>query len=467
MRKVTIFLLLILAGASTVLGQTPAVDIPLTVSDSAGGSQQLRFGLDPSATDGIDAILGESELPPAPVAGVFDARFVGDDIGLSLSLSLGQGILKDYRLGTALTSGVMIHEIKFQVGTGTSILISWSLPTGVTGRLQDLITVTLIDQPMTGSGSYTVTNPASFSKLKMTITYALSGGGTPPAVTTVAATSVTSNSAQLNGTVNPNGAATAYYFEYGTTSYGTRTSSMSAGSGTTATSVSATLSGVTPGTLYHYRVVAKNTAGTSPGSDMTFTTRALPKVVTLPATNLQATSVQLNGTVNPNGTVATCYFEYGKTTDYGFLWRASKPCTGVSTISVSALISGLSPGSPYHYRLVATNGSDTVRGIDVATLVTSIGRVAGAIPDGYGLSQNYPNPFNPSTKITFTIPEASQVILTIVDALGRTRAVLVNGERLAGTYQAEWNASHCASGIYFYRLQAGEYVETKKMAVTK
>ena len=138
------------------------VDLSLTVSDGSGGSQQLRFGLDPSATDGIDGALGESELPPMPPSGVFDARFIGDDIGLSL----GQGILKDYRQGSAATSGVRIYEIKYQVGIGASIVISWNLPNGVTGRLQDVIVGTLIDQAMSGSGSYTVSNPGGFSKLK-------------------------------------------------------------------------------------------------------------------------------------------------------------------------------------------------------------------------------------------------------------------------------------------------------------
>ncbi|MBU1545114.1 MAG: hypothetical protein KKE62_19965, partial [Proteobacteria bacterium] len=71
------------------LAQTPAIDIPITVTDNSGGTQQLNFGLDPTATDGIDVSLGESELPPPPPSGIFDARFMGDDI----RIDLGQGSL--------------------------------------------------------------------------------------------------------------------------------------------------------------------------------------------------------------------------------------------------------------------------------------------------------------------------------------------------------------------------------------
>lgn len=97
----------------------------------------------------------------------------------------------------------------------------------------------------------------------------------PPTVTTGSATGITSTAATIAGTINPNGVSTTYHFEYGTTtSYGTHAPSPdgSAGSGTTATLVSANLSGLTASTTYHYRLVAANSAGTTNGSDATFTT---------------------------------------------------------------------------------------------------------------------------------------------------------------------------------------------------
>ena len=97
-----------------------------------------------------------------------------------------------------------------------------------------------------------------------------------PTVSTTFATSVTSTSATLNGTVNPNGETTTYYFEYGTdTSYGTATSSSSAGSGTSAVSVNAAISGLISDTTYHYRLVATNSEGASYGDDKTFSTTIL------------------------------------------------------------------------------------------------------------------------------------------------------------------------------------------------
>ncbi len=97
----------------------------------------------------------------------------------------------------------------------------------------------------------------------------------PPTATTSAASGVSQAQATLNGTVNPNGAETKYYFEYGTsTSYGSSTSEVSAGSGTTSTPVNAVATSLVPGTLYHYRLVAKNVGGSSYGSDQTFYTQS-------------------------------------------------------------------------------------------------------------------------------------------------------------------------------------------------
>jgi hypothetical protein len=165
MKKLLLSMLL-LAAMSYANAQTPAKDVPITVSDGAGGTAELRFGLAPTATDGIDMSLGESELPPVPPSGVFDARFIGTDI----NVPLGQGVAKDYRAGAANFNGTKIHEISYQLGTGTSITISWNLPGGVSGLLEDLFGGVIVKQTMTGMGSYAVPNPA-ITKLKMTITY--------------------------------------------------------------------------------------------------------------------------------------------------------------------------------------------------------------------------------------------------------------------------------------------------------
>jgi len=88
-------------------------------------------------------------------------------------------------------------------------------------------------------------------------------------------------------------------------------------------------------------------------------------------------------------------------------------------------------------------------------------------PSDYNLSQNYPNPFNPSTSIQYAINNRQFVILKVYDVLGKEIVTLVNEEKSSGNYNIEFNASHLASGIYYYQLRAGAFVETKKMILLK
>ena len=89
------------------------------------------------------------------------------------------------------------------------------------------------------------------------------------------------------------------------------------------------------------------------------------------------------------------------------------------------------------------------------------------LPNQFSLSQNYPNPFNPTTQITFTLPKASNVTLTIYNVLGQQIATLVNGKNEPGAHSVSWNALNVPSGVYFYRIVAGDFVQTKKMVVMK
>ncbi len=85
----------------------------------------------------------------------------------------------------------------------------------------------------------------------------------------------------------------------------------------------------------------------------------------------------------------------------------------------------------------------------------------------FQLSQNYPNPFNPTTTISYSVPKTSFVTLKVYDVLGRELETLVKGERSQGNYKIIFNASRLASGMYIYRMQAGSYVETKKLILMK
>jgi len=196
-----------------------------------------------------------------------------------------------------------------------------------------------------------------------------------PAVTTGTATAITSTSASLRGTVDPEGQATSYYFEYGTTtSYGSQTATSPVGSGTANVNVSAPIGSLTPDTVYHYRLVALNASGTTIGSDVSFTTpkRPAPSVSTASAGSVTQTSARLTGRVNPEGQATSYVFEYGTSSAYGSQTSTADAGSGTATLSVSATIGALAPGTTYHYRLVATNADGTSYGHDVAFKTASV-----------------------------------------------------------------------------------------------
>ena len=99
--------------------------------------------------------------------------------------------------------------------------------------------------------------------------------------------------------------------------------------------------------------------------------------------------------------------------------------------------------------------------------VTGVTKNEGQIPTDYALSQNYPNPFNPSTKIKFDIPKSSLVKLIIYDVLGREIKTLVDEKLNAGRYEVNWNGSGYPSGVYFYKMVTGDFVDVKKMILVK
>ncbi len=94
-------------------------------------------------------------------------------------------------------------------------------------------------------------------------------------------------------------------------------------------------------------------------------------------------------------------------------------------------------------------------------------QVEVTIPDVFALEQNYPNPFNPSTRIDFSLAVDSKVSLKVFDVLGQEVATLINSELVAGSHNVEFSAANINSGVYFYILQTGDYVETKKMVLMK
>ena len=214
----------------------------------------------------------------------------------------------------------------------------------------------------------------------------------PPIADTLAATGATLTGGTLHAAINPQGQATTYHFDWGTTSaYGTQTpiTDASVGSDISEHAVEQTLGELTPDTSYHFRVVASNCAGcaegTTYGVDRTFTTAPAPLAVTRPAVAVGQDGATLNGMANPEGALTTYRFEWGTSTSYG---RQAPIVDGVvgsdsAEHPLAQAIAALTPGTTYHYRIVASDcegcASGTTYGLD-ATFTTQ------ALPDSRSVS---------------------------------------------------------------------------------
>jgi photosystem II stability/assembly factor-like uncharacterized protein len=145
-----------------------------------------------------------------------------------------------------------------------------------------------------------------------------------------------------------------------------------------------------------------------------------------------------------------------RTTDGGGTWlnQESGCVEALTGVSFSNAHSGTVVGA-YGLILHTTNGG------------TSVGELAPIIPSEYTLFQNYPNPFNPSTTIRYALPHAAHVTLAVFNTLGQQVSVLQNGVVDAGHHEVRFDASVLPSGVYFYRMQAGNYVESRKLLLLK
>jgi ligand-binding sensor domain-containing protein len=140
--------------------------------------------------------------------------------------------------------------------------------------------------------------------------------------------------------------------------------------------------------------------------------------------------------------------------------------TGTSWTYVSQVVTSLVSGvtvSKDGTVILGTLGSGVYRG----TLIASAVEDHSTLPLAFAVEQNYPNPFNPSTMISYQLATAGRVMLKVFNSIGQEVAVLVNEQKDAGTYSVRWDAQGVPSGIYFYRLQAGDRLETRKMVYVR
>jgi hypothetical protein len=196
----------------------------------------------------------------------------------------------------------------------------------------------------------------------------------PPAVSGRSPSSIKTSSANLRANVNPRGLATAYWFQYGvTTNYGSFSATNSLSSGNNFVSVQTQVTGLIPGTLYHFSVLAANSVGIVSGPDVTFTTEYPPPLAsTLPASNIAPNSVTFNAAVNPQGAPTTYYFQYGATTSYGSFSATNSLSSDSNSIAVALALAGLASGSVFHYCVVASSAGGTAIGQDVTVTLPTI-----------------------------------------------------------------------------------------------
>ncbi len=208
--------------------------------------------------------------------------------------------------------------------------------------------------------------------------------GLPPSVATLAATNVTDSGAQLRGTATPNGKGTIF-FQYGTTpSYGNATAGQEISSGSPL-AVAATVSGLIPEVIYHFRIGLTTGSGTIFGGNMTFTTTSAPPLVaTGQPSDAEAGKVKLIGAVDTNGTTTSVNFEYGETPAYGLPTPVQVVPGGSNVVDIEFIAEGLVPGTLYHYRLDGTSVAGTAFGEDVAFIAGQTSGGTGtpvAVPD--------------------------------------------------------------------------------------
>ena len=220
-------------------------------------------------------------------------------------------------------------------------------------------------------------------KLKLSVVAAILAGAliaasaanaaSSPTVQTGSTSHVQEFSAVLGGSVNPDGEATSYGFQWGLTdAYGVTGTFHTIRSGKTFVTVQQTATGLIPGTVYHYHLIAVNRLGTTVGRDRTFKTAGNPPpgVATGAATTVGTTVATVTGAVNPNGQATTWEFQYGTTAAATVQTIAQTLPAGTAPETVSVQLTGLTPGTWFYYHLVALHGTAVVQSGSTAAFLT-------------------------------------------------------------------------------------------------
>jgi hypothetical protein len=231
-------------------------------------------------------------------------------------------------------------------------------------------------------------------------------------------------------------------------------------------------------TTYYWRIRARDAGGDGPWSEVwSFVTEvATPAAVVLGAPNDGATGVPANATLSWEYVENATAYHLQIASDSGFAIAV----TDESRLAVTSLTleSPLAYNTTFHWHVRAgrDQGLDTTRRLlygpwsETRSFTTAIGTATeneSDLPTEFALHPAYPNPFNPTTTISYALPTSSEISLTVVDVFGRVVAVLDTGTKSAGEHKVSFETASLSSGTYFYRLEAGDHVETRSLVLAK
>ncbi|MGA7720281.1 MAG: FlgD immunoglobulin-like domain containing protein [Ignavibacteriaceae bacterium] len=240
---------------------------------------------------------------------------------------------------------------------------------------------------------------------------------------------------------------------------------------------------LTSGTAYHWRVQLISGVSSSAWSDANvnggalFTTNSVSESITMPVIGapdhaiLSSASPSLSWYV-PTKPASDQSYSIELSTNKNML----NPTVYTNLSSYTKAVSGLTAGT-YYWCVRASNANGKYSNYSkIATFtiksITAVTNKNNSVPKEFAVSQNYPNPFNPSTVINYALPKSSLVTIKIYNILGQEVKTLINGQRQPGYYTVQWNGDNnsgrtVASGMYIYRVEAGQYVKTMKMMLLK
>lgn len=206
------------------------------------------------------------------------------------------------------------------------------------------------------------------------------------------------------------------------------------------------------------------------GSNSFVTLVAAPAAPAAVAPAANAVNVSVRPTFSWNEVVTATKYRLQVTADNQFA-QVVRDTVVFERTSVT-LLRRLAGETPYFWRISAGNiGGDspysTARLFTTEATVGVEEKKEAAIPTEFSLSQNYPNPFNPTTTVQFGLPKSSEVKLVVYDLSGRVVAELANGKFEAGYHKIAFDGARLVSGIYYYRLKAGDFTSVKKLTLLK